>query len=149
MSTLPAIVSAFPVPPSARPVAAGTGQSDQAERRDRPVPAVARIIDLREEARARQARRDPTGDPRRQERQRPQSPPVFARPTAGAGTPLDPASIASAHFLAQMLDQASGRAEGRLAGRRDGSLLSSDAYRRAGAQPAFYSTDAKVIRIVA
>lgn len=149
MSTLPAVISAFALPPSARPAVAGTGQSDQGGRSERPVPAVARIIDLREEARARQARRDPTSDPRRQERQGPRSPPVFARSTAGAGTPLDPASIASADFLAQMLHQASGRAEGGLAGHRDGPLLSSDAYRRAGAQPAFYSTEAKVIRIVA
>jgi hypothetical protein len=110
----------FSVPPSARPALAGAGQPDQGERNARPVPAAARIIDLREEARARQARRDPTSDPRHQERQRPQSPPVFAQPTAGAGTPLDPATIASAHFLAQMLDQAAGRSDGKLSRHRDG-----------------------------
>ena len=59
-------------------------------------------------------------------------------------------SGASAGFMAQVLNQAwgSGRAAG-LPGHRDGAVLGSNAYRRAGGEPALYSTGATLFRLTA
>jgi hypothetical protein len=55
--------------------------------------------------------------------------------------------FASTHFLAQMLGQGAGTPAGPLAHHRDGAELSSEAYRRAGAEPAHYSERPALFRI--
>lgn len=65
---------------------------------------------------------------------------------ATAGRP----SGASAGFMAQVLNQAwGGGLSAGLPGHRDGAVLGSNAYRRAGGEPALYSTGATLFRLTA
>ena len=59
-------------------------------------------------------------------------------------------SGASAGFMAQVLNQAwGGGPSAGLPGHLDGALLGSDAYRRAGGEPALYPTGATLFRLIA
>ncbi len=114
----------------------------------REISAVQRIAPPRQDARARQSRPDPGDSERSREggnrevrelTVRSASDP-FAKPFAGA-------RFASTHFLVQMLSQGSGAPPGPLAQHRDGAALGSAAYRRAGAEPAYYSDQPGLFRI--
>jgi hypothetical protein len=91
-------------------------------------------------------------------RHEPDSPGTDAVPKAdrrAAGPHLEAAiatrpSGASAGFMTQVLGQAlGGEVSAGLPGHRDGAALGSDAYRRAGGEPALYPTGATLFRLIA
>ncbi len=122
---------------------------EQAFRR---IPGIQRILPPHEDARARQSRPGPVDSersPKRDYREVRQLvilsgsdglPQRFPGYFAGA-------HFASTHFLAQMPGQGMGAPAGPFAHHRDGAELSSEAYRRAGAEPARYSERPALFRI--
>jgi hypothetical protein len=93
-----------------------------------------------------------------QARREPDSPGTDAIPKAArraAGPHLEAAiaarpSGASTGFMTQVLGQVlGGEFSAELPGHRDGAVLGSDAYRRAGGEPALYPTGATLFRLIA
>ncbi len=122
---------------------------EQAFRR---VPGIQRILPPREDARARQSRPDPVDSERSRKRDHREVRQLVIR-SASDGLPHRiPGNFAgvhfiSTHFLVQMLGQGAGTPMGTLAHHRDGAELGSEAYRRAGAEPAHYSERPTLFRI--
>ncbi|MFQ6018066.1 MAG: hypothetical protein ACE5KF_07700 [Kiloniellaceae bacterium] len=142
MSNVPAILPFAPAPPPAGPVPSPAG----AERRGRPIAAIGRVSHLQDEARAGHSRQGPGGSQRSQEPKGTHGLPVVVA-VPGAGPPRDPSNSPSSHFLVQMLGQKLGPSARLLTQHRDGPVLGSDAYRRAGGEPALYTDQATVFRI--
>ncbi len=115
------------------------------------VPGIQRILPPREDARARQSRPGPVDSERSRKRDHREVrqlvirsgsidlPQRFPGNFAGA--------FASTHFLVQMLGQGADAPADPLAHHRDGAALGSEAYRRAGAEPAHYSERPALFRI--
>lgn len=103
-----------------------------------PVAAAAPIPDRRGEP-------APALQPRVRERDaRGSAPP----PSQGArGAPVRAAQAPALGFLAQLAGGAQNGPVGALAWHRDGPALSSEAYRRAGAEPPVYSEQPRIFRI--
>jgi hypothetical protein len=121
----------------------------------RPIPGVIPPPPPREEPWARQSRQDQTEDRNRTRRANPGSfgPGSFggSRPR---GTPVPafaPDGYATSAFLAQILgqDQSQDLGSAPTAGarHRDGAALGSEAYRRAGGEPVYYSEQPRILRI--
>ncbi len=120
------------------------------ERAFRPVPGIQQILPPREDARARQSRPDPVDSERSRKRDYREVRELVIRSGSNGLAQRFPgnfagAHFASTHFLVQMLGQ--GAPAGPLAYHRDGAELSSEAYRRAGAEPVHYSEQPALFRI--
>ncbi|MEE9234127.1 MAG: hypothetical protein V3U28_01640 [Candidatus Acidoferrales bacterium] len=148
MSSVPSMVILPPL--GSGPERAGPGAlGEQAFRR---VPGIQRILPPREDARARQSRPGPVDSERSRKRDLREVRQLVIRsgsddlpqrfPGNFAGT-----RFASTHFLVQILGQGAGTPAGPLAHHRDGAELGSEAYRRAGAEPAHYSERPALFRI--
>ncbi len=120
----------------------------------RQIPGIQRISPPREDARARQSRPGPVDSERSRKHDYREIRQLVIR-SGSDGLPqrlpgnFASAHFASTHFLAQMLGQGQGvgAPAGPLAHHRDGAELSSEAYRRAGAEPAHYSERPALFRI--
>ena len=112
------------------------------------IAAVQRVALPREDARTRQPRLSHGDSERSRGRDNRGVQRLIAR-SGSSGLPrnFEGAGFASAHFLVQVLGQGSGAPAGPLAHHRDGAALSSDAYRRAGAEPPHYSEQPALFRI--
>ena len=132
----PLVFSATPVrlPPSAF-AAAGSGSPAH------PILAVAALPWTHAEGRARPSRQDPAGQEGDQASGRDLQP---QRPARRRGDAVGSGSI---HFLVQVLNQDLGPAANPIVRHRDGPVLASDAYRRAGGDPALYSEQPQLLRI--
>ncbi len=120
------------------------------ERAFRPVPGIQQILPPREDARARQSRPDPVDSERSRKRDYREVRELVIRSGSNGLAQRFPGNFAGAHFASthfrvQMLGQ--GAPAGPLAHHRDGAELSSEAYRRAGAEPAHYSEQPALFRI--
>ncbi len=122
---------------------------EQAFRR---IPGIQRILPPHEDARARQSRPGPVDSERSPKRDYREVRQLVIL-SGSDGLPqrfpgnLAGAHFASTHFLAQMLGQGVGAPAGPFAHHRDGAELGSEAYRRAGAEPAHYSEEPALFRI--
>lgn len=136
----PLVVSATPVrlPPSAR---AGSGSPAY------PISAIGALPPTREEGHARFARYDPAGQEgsRTSRRDLRSSEPALWRDDSERA--FDATGAGSIYFLVQVLNQDIGPAAGPIVRHRDGPVLASDAYRRAGGDPALYSEQPQLLRI--
>jgi len=138
----PLIISATPVrlPPSAL-AAAGSGSPAY------PILAVAALPSTREDGRARAARRDPAGQENSRTNSRDFEPQRSAQWRGDPEAAFAAAGAGSIYFLVQVLNQDLGPAAGPIVRHRDGPVLASDAYRRAGGDPAIYSEQPQLLRI--
>ena len=123
-----------------------------AEQAFRRVPGIQRILPPGEDARARQSRPDPVDSERSRERDHREVRQLVIRSDSDGLARRFPGNFAGAHFastpfLVQMLGQGAGTPAGSLAHHRDAAELSSEAYRRAGAEPAHYSERPALFRI--
>lgn len=114
----------------------------------KPVQAVTRIPHPRDDILARQPRQEARDGERSQEGARsrdlvPPKRPAEREPRHQRGG----SGLNSSQFLVQVLGQNLGAATGALSGHRDGSALGSEAYRRAGAEPAVYTDQPTVFRV--
>ncbi len=121
---------------------------EQAFRR---VPGIQRIMPPREDARARPSRPDPVDSERSRKRDHREVRQLVIRSDSDGLPQRFPGNFAGAfastHFLVQMLGQGADAPADPLAHRRDGAALGSEAYRRAGAEPAHYSERPALFRI--
>ncbi len=137
-------------PPGSGPERVAPGPlGEQAFRR---VPGIQRILPPREDARARPSRPDPVDSERSRKRDHREIRQLVIRSGSGDLAQRFPGNFAGAHFtsthfLVQMLGQGAGTPMGTLAHHRDGAELGSEAYRRAGAEPAHYSERPALFRI--
>jgi hypothetical protein len=112
------------------------------------IPAVQRSAPPREDGRARQSRPSRGDSERSRERDNREVRQLVVRSGSGdLPQNFGGAGFASTNFLVQMLGQGSGAPAGPLAHHRDGAALSSEAYRRAGAEPPRYSEQPALFRI--
>ncbi len=129
-----------------------TAPGPLAEQAFRRIPGIQRISPPREDARARQSRPGPVDSERSRKHDYREIRQLVIR-SGSDGLPqrlpgnFASAHFASTHFLVQMLGQGASRPAGPLAHHRDGAELSSEAYRRAGAEPAHYSEQPALFRI--
>ncbi|MFQ5775932.1 MAG: hypothetical protein ACE5GS_15535 [Kiloniellaceae bacterium] len=142
LALLPSSSTAAPPPASD---AAGVLAARGGRRTDEPVAAVARSTPPRNGVQGRHVRPDPRDAQRALGRGR--AGPAGPGARAGAGPAAERPLGASARFLIQVLAQDLGPPAGPLAQHRDGAVLGSDAYRRAGGQPPLYSQRPTVFRI--
>lgn len=139
----PLVVSATPVrlPPTVR---AGDGLGSPGH----PISAIGALPPSREEGRARFARYyDPAGEEGNRTSRRDVKSLDPARWGDESDRTFDATGAGSIFFLVQVLSQDLGPATGPIARHRDGPVLASDAYRRAGGDPALYSEQPQLLRI--
>jgi hypothetical protein len=138
----PGVFSATPLrlPP---PAFAAAGSGFPAD----PILAVAALPPAREDGRARPWRQNPAGQEGRRAGRRDVEPRQGAPRYGDAAPPFDTAGAGSIHFLVQTLNQDLGPAVNPIVRHRDGPVLASDAYRRAGGDPAIYSEQPQLLRI--
>ncbi len=115
------------------------------------VPGIQRILPPREDARARQSRSHPVDSERSRKRDHREVRQLVIRSGSDALPQRFPGNFAGAfastHFLVQMLGHGADAPADPLAHHRDGAALGSEAYRRAGAEPAHYSERPALFRI--
>ncbi len=123
------------------PLPSGAGQAFEV----RPIPGVVPPPPLREEPQARQSRQDLTEDRGRARR----TDLAFgrSRPQHTPAPSFVPEDFATSGFLAQILGQNPGSTTNIVALHRDGPTLGSEAYRRAGGEPTYYSEQPRILRI--
>ncbi len=121
---------------------------EQAFRR---VPGIQRILPPHEDARARQSRPGPVDSERSRKRDHREVRQLVIRSGSDHLLQRFPGNFAGAfastHFLVQMLGQGADAPADPLAHHRNGAALGSEAYRRAGAEPAHYSERPALFRI--
>ncbi len=122
---------------------------EQAFRR---VPGIQRVLPPREDARAHQSRPGPVDSERSRKREHREVRQLVIRsgsndlPQRFSGN-FPGARFASTHFLEQMLGRGARTSARPLAHHRDGAALGSEAYRRAGAEPAHDSEQPALFRM--
>ncbi len=141
------------------PLGSGSGSGPEraasgplAEQALRRAPGAQWILPPREDGRARQSRPDPVDSERSGKRDHREVRQLAIRSASSGFAQSSPGNFAGAqfattHFLVQMLGQGTGAPAGPLAHLRHGAELSSEAYRRAGAEPAHYSEQPALFRI--
>ncbi len=137
-------------PLGSRPGRAAPGP--QGEQAFRPAPGIQRILPPREDAPARQSRPTLVDSEHSRKRDHREVRQLVIHSGSDALPQRFPGNFAGAHFaatpfLVQILGQGAGAPAGPLAQHRDGAELSSEAYRRAGAEPAHYSEEPALFRI--
>jgi hypothetical protein len=144
MAGVPSVIILPPVAPGPERAAPGASGATASPR----VSAVERIAPPREEARSRQPRPNAGEGERSRRREGRELRHLAVRSGAGqAPQPFGAVRFAASRFLVQVLGQGSGPPAGPLAQHRDGAALGSEAYRRAGAEPAHYSEQPTLFRI--
>lgn len=131
------------LPPPAWPAAACDPDG-----KARPVPAVTRVVGLRDDPHARRPR--PESERSQSQRQSPRTAaapdPAGAQSGATARAPARPAG-STPQFLTQVFGQDMAHDADALARRRNGPALGSLAYRRAGGEPVLYSQEPAIFRV--
>jgi len=139
---LPASAAAIRLPP---PAGSAPGHGSEG----RPVSAVFPPPQLREDTQARQPRQNLAEGRGGRTRGTDHTPFGRSRPRTSdsEAQSFSATGIVSSSFLAQVLGQDLGPAGNIVALHRDGPALGSDAYRRAGGEPAIYSEEPRLLRL--
>ncbi len=148
MNSVPSMIILSPLGSGSERAAPGSVK-EQAFRR---IPGIQQFMPPIEEARARQSRPAPVDSERSRKRDHREVRQLVIRSGSNdlsqrlSGN-FAGAAFATSHFLVQILGQGAGTPGGPFAQHRDGAELGSEAYRRAGAEPAHYSERPALFRI--